>query len=154
MRCDYCHEEFPSAVCPSCGKEVRQRSGLVVDPANTLFDIPYSMGKLYARYYRIAFLPPAGDLKLKLLIGCEERPLGFLTGRKSWFNPVALTPEDLEVLYRINLAQLSASWAFEAVANKSKLVHPVMNRFLEGIMKSSNRKKLEDQAIRYVKMME
>jgi hypothetical protein len=154
MRCDYCHEEFPFAVCPNCGKEIRQRSGFIVDPTNTLFEIPYSIGKLYARYYRIAFLRPDGLRPLKLCIGCEERFLEFLSGRKSWFNPVTLTPQDLEILYRINIAQLAASFAFEAVLNKSKLVHPVMSSFLSGITKPSNFKRLEEQAIRYVKMMQ
>ena len=91
MKCPNCKKDYEIAVCPLCHGEIKERRGLNIPLGDTLQEICYGMGEKYARFYRLAVLRAEGRLPTKLCFGCEEKPLGFLTGAKAWFNPVIIT---------------------------------------------------------------
>lgn len=154
MKCPHCDKEIDHTVCPLCHEEVKRRSGLTIPVDNTLYETVYAIGQKYARYYRIACLKPEGHKPLKLSFGCEEKPLGFLTGARAWFNPVILTPEHLELLWQININQMCASWAYETRIRESTLVASQVMHVIDRLVRPSNLKGLVEKTTRYLKMME
>jgi len=155
MICQNCGKEYVTSVCPSCLKPVKTRSGLIVPQQDTLFEMPYSQGTKYARYFRIALLrADATHPDEKLAFGCEEKPFDYMKGKKSYFNPILITKENLPVLREMIFNLIAAQIAFETHSKGLKVPDQAATRILERIVNARNSGALQALAVRYLKMIE
>ena len=154
MICPHCKSEFESSVCPKCSKPVRMRSGLNVPWENTLVEIPVDQGEKYARYFRIAVLRPDEKRPMKLAFGEDERPMDYLEGKKSWFNPVKIPPDKLHVLRDIAFNLLAAQVAFESKVKGLKVPDQAVTAVRSRIITAVNSGELQRLAVKFIKMME
>lgn len=154
MKCPHCSEVFTASLCPNCMKPVRVRSGLIIPDSDTLLEIPYAQGQKYARSYRIALLRPEEDKPLKICLGCEEKPLEFMVGKKSWFNPVIISPEKIPLLKDMTFAQMASQIAYESYCKKVKTPSSFLTSNVARYVEARNSGELERLAIRFIKIME
>jgi len=154
MKCPNCGNMVTVAVCPECSHPLKQRAGLIIPTTDSLTEINYAVGKLYARYYRIAVLRAEGQHPTKLCFGCEERPLGFLTGKQAWFNPVVITPDLREILWKINISQICAGIAYDSLIHQRPLVDLSENSLLNSMTRETSRRTIHAEATRFLKMMQ
>jgi len=154
MKCPSCKADVNVAVCPECHEPIKYRAGLQVPSTDTLVEHNYGVGKKYVRYYRIAILRAEEHYPAKLAFGCEERPLGFLTGKASWFNPVTITENNLEVLSNINTSQLASTIAFATFLKKSDRIEHMYNGFYLTLNRPSTKKHLWNEAVRFLRIIQ
>lgn len=154
MKCPSCKADVNVAVCPECHEPIKYRAGLQVPATDTLMELNYGVGKKYVRYYRIAILREEEHYPAKLAFGCEERPLGFLTGKASWFNPVTITEASLDVLGYINGSQIASTIAFTTFLKKSDRVELIFNSFYQAFNRPSTKKHLWNEAVRFLKIIQ
>jgi hypothetical protein len=154
MKCPNCKSFVTTTVCPECQAPLKHRAGLQIPSTDTLVELNYGVGKNYVRYYRIALLRAEGNYPPKLAFGCEERPLAFLSGKQSWFNPVMITPETLDVLANINTSQLASAIAFCTFLKDADRIDHAYYRFYKAIASPPIRKFLWDEAVRFLRIMQ
>jgi len=157
MKCPACKKEIDVAVCPECHEPIKIRTGLVIPETNTLVEIPYSIGKLYARFYRLAFLPPNENQPMKLAFGCEERPLQFLKEKKEWFNPVMIDEDNLLKLKTINYSQIAGELALIAYYNEKKwenlILKQMENKYEKEYRSEEAKNEILNLALRFLTLL-
>jgi len=130
------------------------RSGLNVPWEDTLVEIPVDQGEKYARYFRVAVLRPDEKRPMKLAFGEDERPMEYVEGKKSWFNPVKIPPDKLHVLRDIVFNLLAAQIAFESKVKGLKVPDQAVTAVRSRIVTAVNSGELQRLAVNFIKMME